>query len=514
MAKVEDDDDLEAELDAAAEAADAEDEVPEDASDRLKPQIRKGKPGRKKKYRPGTVEAKSNVMAFGEHTESRAISSKDAAVIWDAVLQQAREQNRPPELIGISVTRLGMGAFPSEAQNLNQINGDLVCGDEHTSPGDALVRYITDVYHMPSAKSPKLYKLAFHFRTGTRNQIQAPVAELRLGDPAEIQAQRDAEARFLQQKAINEAVKGARAGATPLQGMGAPPPWPYPTPQPPGPGYQTPGYPQPQYYPPQPIPGASPELEAMRREMAAMMGAINERTRIEGLAPPVAQAPTVVVPSAEEQAAMMARTVAQTLVGLGFTPALAQKLNSPQFTPATIQAAITDPLELLDKAFEQVDRFRKLDKRMEERYAPEEDEEEDKKKALALTTATSTEITKVEVDKTVMKPIPIPIGFTGGKQIFYGERGPDESVIDYGVRLFMHNPETGAAFLGTALKGLSGSAIGQAVAGLISKGMPGMASIVQAQHAQANGIGASNGVSAPQAQTIPSPPPTWGAPKI
>jgi hypothetical protein len=504
------DDDLEAELDAAAAAADAEDELPEDASDRLKPQIRKGKPGRKRKHRPTGEfsESKSNVMAFGEHTEARAIASKDAAVIWDAVLQQARESNRPPELIGISVTRLGMGAFPSEAQNLNQINGDLVCGDEHTSPGDALVRYITDVYHMPSAKSPKLYKLGFHFRTGTRNQIQAPVAELRLGDPAEIQAQRDAEARFLQQKAINEAVKGARAGAA--AGMGAPPPsWPHQPPQYPGPGYQTPGYPQP-YYPPQPIPGASPELEAMRREMATMMGAINERTRLEGLTPAVVPPPVVPVPSAEEQAAATARIVAQTLIGIGFTPQLAQKLNSPQLTPAAVQQSLTNPMEAWQSSIKMMREFRKMEAELKEEF---QDEEEAPPKVLPVTT--STEITKVEVDKTVMKPIPIPVGFTGGKQIFYGERGPDESVIDYGVRLFMHNPETGAAFLGQALKGLSGSAIGQAVAGLISKGMPGMASMVQAQHAQLNGAANGVGNAAAASQTMPSPPPTtWGAPKI
>jgi hypothetical protein len=497
-------------LDEAAAEAD-EDETEETAPVDKSDAPRRGRPKRKRKKERGGRVSASGDLATGESTEARAIASKDAAVIWDHVLEEARKTGRSPELIGISVKRFGLGAYPSEAQDLQMINGELVMGDERTSPGDALVRYITDVYHLTTANSPKLYKLSFHFRIGTRNQIAAPIAELRLGHPDEIRASQASAARYAHEKMIADAVKGSRPvpatgsfGAIPGY---APPPQPY---QPLG--YPSQGQaPYPGYYPPPPIQGASPEFEAMRRELAATMGALNERARLEGLIPPPAPpaAPVVAGPTPEETAARTAQIVAQVMTGMGFTPALAAKLNSPQLSPAAVQGAITDPLELLDKAFEQMDRFRKLDKRMEERYTPEEEEEKP-------VVVAPIEATKVEVDKTIMKPIPIPLGFTGGKQILYGERGPEESAIDYGIRLFMHNPETGANVLAIALKSMSNSAVGQAVAGLISKGMPGVAQMVQAQH-QAQLNGAPNGVAGhqPPAQApAAGPVQGWGPPKI
>ena len=499
---------LDAELDAAAEAAEAAegaDEEPEfeDASDRLKPHMPKGRPGRKRKRAAPTGEthvSKSSDLAEGTSSKARAIASKDAAVIWDAVLEQARKDNRPPELIGISVLKLGIGAFPSEAQNMNMINGDLVCGDEHTSPGDALVRYITDVYHIPTSNSPKLYKLSFHYRTGTRNQIQSPVAELRLAAPQEIQAQRAAEERFKQQKAINDAVKGVRSAA----GVGSLPPQSQMAP----PYYPQPGYsPQPQpypYYPPPPIQGASPELEAMRREMATMMGAINERARLEGLAPPpapIVQHPPQ--PTAEEQAAATARVVAQTLVGLGFTPALAAKLNSPALSPASVQGAITDPLELLDKAFEQMDRFRKLDKRMEERYAPEEEEEPKKLPPM--------EATKVEIDKTALKPMPLAGPLFGGKIPQWRAMNDDDNLGSYVAQLALGNPDIALGFV----EKLSNSALAKALPSIVQKlmgaGLPAVAAAVQAK--QLNGT-AQPAAAATEQHAAQAPVVSWGPPKV
>ena len=509
MATKEQEEELEAELDAAAAEAEGDEEDESeigDASDRLRPQVKKGRPGRKRKRVNGNGEGnvtKSSHLSEGTDTRSQAIASKDAAVIWDAVLEQARRDNRPPALVGISVLKLGIGAYPSEAQNMNMINGDLVCGDEHTSPGDALVRYITDVYHIPTSDTPKLYKLSFHYRTGTRNQIQSPVAELRLAAPQEILAQRAAEERFRQQKAINDAVKNVRGsagvGAVPMQ-----PPYVQPNP-----GYPQPGYPMQQqpypYYPPPPMPqGGSEQMEAMRREVAAVMGAMNERARLEGLIPPPAPiAPPVPQISAEEQAARTAQVVAQVLTGMGFTPALAAKLNSPQLSAQAVQQSVADPMEGAKAFFRTLREFRQMDAEMREEFAPEPEEE---KKPAQLPPM---DATKVEVDKTALKPMPLAGALFGGKVPNYGEKGEDEALASYITRIALGNPEIALGFV----EKLSNSALAKALPAIVQKlvgaGLPAVAAAVQAK--QMNG--------APQqavetAHVVQAPVASWGPPKV
>ncbi|HEV3193837.1 MAG TPA: hypothetical protein VGY54_25200, partial [Polyangiaceae bacterium] len=191
MAKAKTEEELDAELDAAAAEAEAElaeDESDEprdgagDKSDERAPQKIRGRPGRKRKNHEPHISASARLSEDGGD-QAKLFATKDLATIWNMVVNQAREQGMPAEAIGISVKKLGLGPIPSAEQDMATINGELVMGDEHKSPGEALVEYITHVYHMPTARSAKLYKCRFWYRTGTRNRIAAPEGELRLGPP-------------------------------------------------------------------------------------------------------------------------------------------------------------------------------------------------------------------------------------------------------------------------------------------------------------------------------------------
>jgi hypothetical protein len=516
MAKAKTEEELDDErFDAAADEAEEELSESEDGSDEPRdakdgseeraPQKIRGRPGRKRKNHEPHISASARLSEDGGD-QAKLFATKDLATIWNMVVNQAREQGMPAEAIGISCKKLGLGPIPSGEQDMATINGELVMGDDHMSPGEALVNYITHVYHLPTARSAKLYKCRFWYRTGTRNRIAAPEGELRLGPPEEVQAELAAKAQFAAQKAVDEAVRGV--GKPPGVAGYRPPQPPYPSPgqaqgyPPPYPGY----YPQPfQYQPPPPIQGASPELEAMRREMATMMGAINERARLEGLTPPAA--PVVHGPTAEEQAAVIARTVAQTLVGLGFTPDLARKLNSPTMTADDIRHSVQTPMDGAKAFFQTMREYRKMQVELEEEFAPPE---EPKPKELPPTPTD----TKVEVDKTILRPIPLAGALFGGKVVpNFGEKGEDEALSSYVARLAMGNPEIALGFV----EKLSNSALAQALPAIVQKlmaaGMPAVANAMQAkQIAAANGNSNGAVVNAPQ-PTQPAPP-AWGPPKV
>jgi hypothetical protein len=464
----------------------AEDDVAvEDKSDRrAPPRIGRRRPGRPRKNPTPYATQYAKRMIEGT-SEATMFASKDLVTIWNMVVDRAREEQLGPEHIAIGVKRLGIGPMPSGVQDLTPINGDQVMGDENTSPGEALVNYTIYNYHLPTARGPKLYRYHFYYRTGQRNQLSAPIAELRLAAPEEVQAELNAKQQFAQQKAIDEAVK--RGTGYRAQGMGGPPqppPW-YP---PQGPNQPPNPYPPPYPYQPQgpfgyalpPLPqGASPEIQEMRREVSAMMGAFQERARLEGLTPP--SPPVAPGPSAEELATTVSRVVAQTLVGLGFTPELARKLSSPAVNSQSIQAAVADPLQQMETMFTLMDRFRKMDMRMREQFEPEE---EPQPKALPAAAET-----KVEVDRTALKPIPLVQAF--GKVIQYGERrvpsnneeGVEETHIDHWIRLGMGNPELVGQAVNFLFTKFGDSAIGKLIAGFAAQGLPQLAAAAQQQRA-------------------------------
>lgn len=503
------DDDFEDRLDAAAAKADDPSDRPRtlgDASEERRPQTIRRRPGRPAKPRldehgnprPQHLSVSSD-LAIGNTPEAHGMRTKDLATIWNMVVQQARDAQLGPEAVAIGVKKLGLGPIPSGEQDLLPINGELVMGDDQTSPGEALVQYITHCYHLPTAKTAKLYKCNFYYRAGQRNRVAAPQAELRLGPPEEIMAEINAKAQFAQEKMMNDMARGVMPKAQSYRGMGNAGTMPYAPPQ----GYPPPAQPYPpqppmMFYPPPPIQGASPELEAMRREVAAMMGAMNERTRIEGLMPAATAAPT-----AEQEAAKTAQIVAQVMVGMGFTPALAAKLNAPpSITPAGVQAQIVHPVQALKEAFKQMKELREMDLEMRDFFTPEEED-----KPAQLPPAAET---KIEVDKYALKPIPLASALFGGKIPNWAPQNEEEGLASYITKLALGNAEIAISFA----EKLSNSALAQALPMIVQKllaaGLPSVASAMQAK-AQLNGASAPQ-TQAPAAQA-PAPP-AWGPPRI
>jgi hypothetical protein len=506
------DDDFEDRLDAAAAKADDPSDRPRtlgDASEERRPQTIRRRPGRPAKPRldehgnprPQHLSVSSD-LAVGNTPEAHGMRTKDLATIWNMVVQQARDAQLGPEAVAIGVKKLGLGPIPSGEQDLLPINGELVMGDDQTSPGEALVQYITHCYHLPTAKTAKLYKCNFYYRAGQRNRVAAPQAELRLGPPEEIMAEINAKAQFAQEKMMNDMARGVMPKPPGFRGVGgmvqpqmqypyAPAPQGYPSapPQPVAPMM---------FYPPPPIQGASPELEAMRREVAAMMGAMNERTRIEGLMPAAPVAPT-----AEQEAAKTAQVVAQVMVGMGFTPALAAKLNAPpSITPAGVQAQIVHPVQALKEAFKQMKELREMDLEMRDFFTPEEEE-----KPAQLPPAAET---KVEVDKYALKPIPLASALFGGKVPNWAPQNEEEGLASYITKLALGNAEIALNFAEKMSNSELAKALPTIIQKLLAAGLPGVASAMQAK-AQLNGA------PSPQPQVVAPPAPAtpaWGPPRI
>ena len=466
--RTDEDEDLEAKLDADADEADAEEEEEEEEPTRSSsppPPARAAAPPlrpplvsapfvrkRRKHKRPNAkLDGHSSQMTVGLDGASRAYADRDVGAIWEDVLTRAAEQECSPERIAIRIKQRGMGQWPSPPADMGTISGADVVGDDSTPPGIALVNYVTDVIHLPTAKTPKLYDISFSFRAATRNQINAPHAELRLGSPEEIANQRAAKARFDAQKQVNDAVKRATAG---MAGMapgvaGLPTPhaasgYPYAPPAAATP-YAPAGY-QPGFQLPPVVPGESEAITKMRMEMASMMAVMGERMRLEGLQPPPVAAPPPPPPvDREAEDARQARLLAGVLQGMGFTPDVMKRLSAPaSLTGASVQQSLEDPLDALDKAFRVVDKFEAMSERMRDRYRKEEEEEEEKKpEAPQLPPAGPLQV----VDKLPpMKPVPLVNPF--GRPLLFGERGEDESAVDYAVRLFLHNPETASQVVG------------------------------------------------------------------
>src|SRR5260370_37721208 len=99
---------------------------------------------------------------------------------------------------------------------------------------------------------------------------------------------------------------------------------------------------------------------------------------------------------------------------MGFTPALAAKLNSPQLSAQAVQQSVADPMEGAKAFFRTLREFREMDAQMREEFAPEETEP---KQLVAAATET-----KVEVDKTALRPIPLAGALFGGRPVNYGEK--------------------------------------------------------------------------------------------
>jgi hypothetical protein len=393
------------------------------------------------------------------------LKTKDVAAIWDYVVGEARKQGRGgAEIFYISVTRYLVG--PLREQNattkvpLERIDGDIVAGNAEMTGGQMLVDFITNAYHIPLMKTPARYVVAWQYKSGQGEQVRAPMGEIILQAPDEIVRARRAREEWAQQnrtampdyagmprRPVAGGYPGMGAG---YPGMGVPPGWPPPPPPPyPHPGYvptqpaqPTPQGAQPLPLPPPPPPGASPELVQQLLDGARYVGMYNERLRQD--AERAAQPQQAAAPTAEVQAAQMARVVAQTLAAMGFTPELAKKLNEPApLTGAQVQSGIVDPLQAAGSFFDTIAKYEQIRSKL---YGmnPGKDEGDD-----------GAEEVTAEVEA---KPDPVTAAVLGVSQYLKVEKKDGEGIVDFAFRWANHNPESAQKIMAFAVE--KGASIG------------------------------------------------------
>lgn len=172
--------------------------------------------------------------------------------------------------------------------------------DGSVTPGDALIEYVTEHYHLPLSQGPQRYDITFVRKVGaeifTRGRLSLPSA-------SEIMAMRAAKMRM-------QAAKPTTAPTA--TGIGAPPPYMQPPPSPPT-------YAQPQYQPPQNM-SSSDEVAYLRQQLQSR-DKQNEEMRQEVLTAAKegrqAVIPPVSPPLASSEDALLDRLASKLLKRLG-----------------------------------------------------------------------------------------------------------------------------------------------------------------------------------------------------
>lgn len=197
--------------------------------------------------------------------------STQAELMWPEILDYLNSVGRSPYDVTIQVIRLDPPGPNGAVLMPGGIDGNQVDGSD---PGNRLVDRITDLYHLPLARGPATYEVRFLWKAGSG---RIGTAKLNLPSPAEIVALRNAAMMSSQQE--------------PQPGVGAPQRQPVQQPQPmQQPPYQQsypPYMPQNPYYDPRfqpplgiawqpPTTGVSEDASALRAELAATRGALNE----------------------------------------------------------------------------------------------------------------------------------------------------------------------------------------------------------------------------------------------
>jgi hypothetical protein len=237
-----------------------------------------GRPGRpkgsKNAPKPPEMQAAQPVVIpsppEGEHT-------KDALVVWPHIIENIlKPKGVGPSAVMFSAERIGIGPFPSDSIPVGRFDGEAVAGEATVSPGDAIVNYVTEVFHLGRRnQGPAVYKLRCYWKSkGDTIRIM----DVKLDDPAEITAQRAREIRYAQ----------SQMGSVPSR----------------MPAYQAPPYaPGAPYQPPPPGPqGQSPqEMFSMFQSMMGMVTDFNERARAAAAAAGQQAPPQFVVQQAPPQ---------------------------------------------------------------------------------------------------------------------------------------------------------------------------------------------------------------------
>jgi hypothetical protein len=387
----------------------------------------------------------------------------------------------------IDVTRTGLGPMPSPAVKMQSIDGAAVGGSEQRTPGEMLYDYLAELYH-PLAPGMAKYDLQFVIkRRGAfkRGAIELPA-------PAELAQQRARVAQHAQTTSLGAL---GQPGGVPMPprtnwptGVGA-------TPQ------QAMSYPQqqqPGYYPAPQDNGTRDSVDAMRREVAMLMGRIDEATR-QAAAQPIgvgSAAPTP-APLPEDLETRIAKVVLTTLGALGIGPAQRQAPSDPPPPPVapigfgaptqgigTVVETARNHMSGLKEILGIMKEFRELDQGFAGK-PPEDDAAEEREENPVPA------VPAVIEDAAAFKVRAIPFSETplnGGKQILWVERIDGESTTEWLTRMGAANPDAALNILKTGMHMLDQMSIGQLVKQWMERG-GSMGQAAQVVAAQANGAG-------------------------
>lgn len=349
---------------------------------------------------------------IGEGPGKAPFENRDAELLWPEILGKLPPMGHSAYDLMVRVLRVDP---PPREQIGRAFESSAVRGDGGSLiPGDALISYVTQYYHVPFQQGPAQYELQWVWKS--TGQIFA-MGTLRLPSRDAISAAYAAEWQRRQQEGAGNAAPGVMPPgmvppAPPPMGFGAPPaqqqvqqPTQQQQAQQPQPFY---GYPSPYGYNPYPVPqqpaqqpaqppARDPEIDLMREEMREIKQLLRESItakRDEGLAEirellrqrevGVGAAPTgpstqSVQPLTEVDVTRIAlqttaQAVKQALAEFGFLPGQQRPgVGAPAASVAPVAPAAPNPvsqavagLDALEALTSLFDRSRRVTRRLEE----------------------------------------------------------------------------------------------------------------------------------------------------
>jgi hypothetical protein len=268
---------------------------------------------------------------------------RDPRIKWTKILEKLYGDGMMGDAITIAVQRTGLGLNNRSApEDLpDAIDGASVSGSEGRAPGDELISYLTDCYHLAQQESRWgvcRYKLTF---TGKNTGRWYGWAEITLPHPKEILTQRNRASQYAHPPAEGGWPSGS--GVPPRPRMQGSPPLA---------GFRAPAQP------------ASDEVRLLT-ELARLDG------RYAALLEQRAQStsPETMTAQGIAEAVKTGIVEAFKLAGIGQPTAPAGAPQAPVApapppTPAEVAATTKDPIESLETIFEQVERIDKFKARV------------------------------------------------------------------------------------------------------------------------------------------------------
>lgn len=478
-------DDLDPDLDAAAEEAEAA-AAPKPVAPTPIHRGRRRRAGRSMRpvASPAATPAGPQAAPTRPRNAAQEVGTKDIGLIWTGVIEKLHLDQRSPAEVWIRVKRIDMSPNRTAADatsDLPPIDGQAVAGTSEISPGQDLLNYVTEVYHLSDPRGPAKYIFDISYKSGQSGRFPAPQGELLLGDPRAIIRQRDA----AQAVARRRQMEGQHQGPYVPQGV---PRWGGPSDVGStgggGHGSYTPGMgagmfqppPQAGYQPPvvQAPAGASPEMLAMYQrtndQMNYLMGQLQQRAQLEGL-PQFAQ-PAPVQQSPEQAAATMAQAIVMAMKAVGMgpppTPVAPVAAPIPPVAPATaeqVRQQVGRPSDGLRALAQELRQRKEIEAELRDLLGiipPEEGEDEE-----PVRTPQSIEI---QDDPFKMSEIPVVGQAIGVGKILYGKQVEGETLSAYAMRLAMHNPDAAQKILGGIMSRVSEGALGQVLRQMVERG--------------------------------------------